>query len=85
MMKKPRLRNLLGKICYDKLIERLKIYNDPILQDSSFDQFTPNYMNGRIMKNIFGKRLTTLDDSLMTIARVNQLEIFPLDEGYEIS
>ena len=78
-MKKPKLKSLLGKICYNKLIERLTVYSDPILQDPSFDQYTPGYMNGRIMKNVFGSRLTTLDDSLVRLAQINGKKMYALD------
>ena len=79
-MKKPNLKSLLGNICYKKLVEKLESYNDPILNDPLFDRYTPNHMNARIMKNVFGSKLTTIDDSLMILARMNDKKIFALDE-----
>ena len=78
-MKKLKLKNLLGNICYKMLIERLKSYNDPILNGPAFNRFTPNYMSWQVMENVFGKRLTGVDDSLMALAMLHNKKMMALD------
>jgi len=79
IMKKPNLRRLLGNICYTKLITLLKKLDDPVLDDPMFEWMTPQYLSSKLMVNVFGKRLTSVDAILMAIALGNDQEIIALD------
>jgi uncharacterized protein YbaP (TraB family) len=78
-MNKPRLRRLLGSISYNLLTDIFKQYNDTIAKDPVFLWMTPQYLNSRVLKDIFGSRLTTFDNMLMAIAQGNDQPIFALD------
>lgn len=78
-MNKPRLHRLLGSICYDLLVDKLKQYNDTIINDPFFEYLTPQYFSSRISKHIFGFRLTAVDAILTAIAIGNDQPIFALD------
>ncbi len=80
LMKKPNLKKLLGNICYTKLIKTLEKYKDTVLMDPLFNSLTPQYLGSRLMKNAFGKQLTSLDAILMAIALGNDQQVFPLDK-----
>jgi uncharacterized protein len=71
IMSKPRLRNLLGNVSYKLLVKTLEELQDTIINDPLFHSLSPQYFNGRMMKQIFGNRLTSVDDSLYTIVRAN--------------
>jgi uncharacterized protein YbaP (TraB family) len=79
IMNKPRLRRLLGSISYNLLTDILKKYNDTIINDPLFLWMTPQYLNSRVMWDVFGSRLTTFDNILMAIAVGNDQPIFALD------
>jgi uncharacterized protein YbaP (TraB family) len=79
IMNKPRLRRLLGSISYNLLTGIFKRYNDTIVNDPLFLWMTPRYLNARVIKDIFGSRLTNFDDILMAIAVGNDQPIFALD------
>lgn len=78
-MEKPALRRLLGGICFDLLEKHLKKYNDTILSSPLLLQLDPGYMGARIIKNIFGPAITSIDATIMAIALGNGQPVSYLD------
>ncbi len=79
LMEKPRLKQLLGGICYDLLLQRLKEYDDTLINDPKFDWRKPRYFNARIMNNYLGEAPTSIDATLTAIALGNGQRIYALD------
>ncbi len=80
IMDKPRLKSLLGEICYDSVIVFLKKFADTILYDPMFLYFTPQYLHNRLISDAFGGNITAIDSYLLAIAIGNEQPVYALDK-----
>jgi uncharacterized protein YbaP (TraB family) len=78
-MEKPVLRRLLGGICFELLEKHLEKYNDTLLSSPLLLQLDPGYIGARVIKNIFGPAVTSIDATIMAIALGNGQPVSYLD------
>jgi uncharacterized protein len=78
-MEKPVLKRLLGGLCFRLLKEKLALYNDTITSSPYFLRLRPDYLGGRIINDMFGPAITSMDATLMAIALGNGQPVNFLD------
>lgn len=78
-LEKPNLRRLLGGLCYRLLEDHLKYYNDTLLTSPYFLRLDPGYLSSRVIRNVFGSAVTSIDATLMAIALGNGQPVSFLD------
>lgn len=79
LMERPRLRRLLGNVCYELLVKFLSDSNDSLLNDPRFLQLSPQYYITKAVKHAYGSRITSVDALLISIAKGNDQPVYALD------
>lgn len=78
-MNKPKLKRLLGSVCYDMLVNFLSNIKDTSLSDPLFEQLSPQYYITRAVKHAYGSRISSVDALMISIALGNDQPIYALD------